>query len=224
MIRTKLSERGIEQDGKYDRWTIIGRPFSNGGGHWLAVAECECGRIRIVDCRTVAIGESHGCRSCRTSALNTTHGEARAGRKSRLYQVWLGMKERCRNPKHKAYKNYGGRGIRVCDEWAASYESFKQWAESSGHSAGLQIDRYPDNNGNYEPSNCRWVTATENSKNRRDNRLIEAFGEVKCVSEWSRDPRCRVRDRVIYKRLNSGWSPERAITSPPRRPRLMVET
>lgn len=97
--------------------------------------------------------------------MRTIHGETR----SRLYFTWMNMKQRCSNPNKPFYQDYGGRGIRVCNEWLESYLEFRDWAIRSGYDDTLQIDRI-DVNGNYEPSNCRWVTTYQQSANRRKNR------------------------------------------------------
>jgi len=87
---------------------------------------------------------------------------------SKLYSVWAGMKQRCFNQRCKIFPHYGGRGITVCDDWSApnGFYAFEKWAMENGYREGLTIDRYPDRDGNYEPSNCRWVTRTENLRNR----------------------------------------------------------
>lgn len=97
----------------------------------------------------------------------TTHGES----KSHLYIVWASMKRRCYNPNSKDYKNYGGRGIILCPEWKENFTLFRDWAIKNGYKQGLQIDR-KDTNGNYEPSNCRWVTQIENENNRRYTKKV----------------------------------------------------
>jgi len=101
------------------------------------------------------------CRPCNAKKLNLSHGESR----TRIYRIWKGMRERCFNPNRKPYKNYGGRGISVCEEWN-SYLVFKDWAINHGYSDYLSIERI-DVNGNYCPENCTWIPLEDQSKNRR---------------------------------------------------------
>ena len=100
----------------------------------------------------------------------------------KLHALWSGMKTRCTNQNRAKYKDYGARGISVCQEWQNA-ENFIEWALNNGYQEGLQIDRI-DNNGNYQPDNCRFVTPMENSRNRRNTKLLTLFGETKCVAEW----------------------------------------
>jgi hypothetical protein len=97
---------------------------------------------------------------------NTTHG----GRYTKLYSVWHDIKTRCYNKKSKSFSGYGGRGITICDEWRNNFENFRSWAIANGYAYELSIDRI-DNDGNYEPSNCRWATAKQQANNRRNSRL-----------------------------------------------------
>ncbi len=101
-----------------------------------------------------------------------------------LYSIWRGMKARCNNPNRPRYRNYGGRGIKVCAEWSNSSEAFIEWALAHGYRDGLQIDRI-NVNGGYNPDNCRWVTAKENARNRRDNVRLIVDGISKTASEWA---------------------------------------
>lgn len=100
-----------------------------------------------------------------------------------LMNVWQTMKSRCNNQNREKYKDYGARGIKLCEEWEHSAESFCKWALDNGYKEGLQIDRI-DNDGNYEPSNCRWVSAKQNSRNRRNTVYLTVNGVIKCVAEW----------------------------------------
>lgn len=102
----------------------------------------------------------------------------------RLYGVWCGMRSRCHKPTSNVYHRYGGRGIKVCDEWRNDFRSFYDWAISHGYKYGLSIDRI-DNNGNYEPSNCRWATAKEQNNNTRRNRYVYVNGEKLTISQCS---------------------------------------
>lgn len=102
------------------------------------------------------------------------------------YQSWVGIKDRCLNPNHKSWHNYGGRGIKICKRWR---HSFKNFLDDMGPkpSARHTIDRYPDKNGHYEPNNCRWATHKEQARNRRDNVLLTFKGQTKCLQEWSEE-------------------------------------
>lgn len=142
-------------------------------------------------------------------SLEKRHGHARTA----LYDVWVTIKSRCFNQNYKGYENYGARGITMCSSWREDYVEFHDWAMANGYKRGLEIDR-EDNDGSYEPGNCRWVTRRTNTQNTRRNRNVEAFGETKCVSEWSRDPRCEVSLVTLNTRLRRGWDFLAALTTP----------
>ena len=132
-----------------------------------------------------------------------------------LRGVWCSMKARCYNVKNKAYKNYGGRGIEVCDEWRYASKTFFDWALSNGWQQGLELDR-KDNNGNYCPSNCRFVTPMGNARNRRSNIVITAWGETKVLKEWAIDIRCLITEGGLRNRYRRGkWdNMEEMISNP----------
>lgn len=131
----------------------------------------------------------------------------------KLYHVWFNMKDRCKNKDHPAYARYGGRGIKVCSEWYNDFLVFLTWAKE-GYEEGLWLDR-KDNNGDYVPNNCRWITPAESRDNVKGTIQITAFGETKTVSDWSKDPRCRVRHDTLARRIKYGsCNPETAITLP----------
>lgn len=130
------------------------------------------------------------------------------------YAAWNGIKARCGNPKDKGYKNYGGRGIRVCPEWHDSFEAFLRDIgprPSEDHS----IDRYPNNDGNYEPGNVRWATWSEQCRNRRTSRRITRNGETKTLREWSLV--CGILEDTVAARMKKGWDSEKALTHPVRK-------
>jgi hypothetical protein len=127
----------------------------------------------------------------------TTH----CGYKTRLYKIWSGMHERCYRIKHMHYKDYGGRGIKVCKEWE-EFTNFRDWAIQNGYDDKLTIDRI-NNNGDYEPNNCRWVTFTEQANNRRSNHIISVNGNSMTIAECSRVyniPKSTIRWRETHMR------------------------
>lgn len=103
---------------------------------------------------------------------------------TKLYRVWCGMKERCYNEHHKSYKNYGLKGIKVCDRWKNSFTEFYRWAIDNGYSEGLTIDRI-DFNKDYCPDNCRWVTTKQQNRNYSRNHFVEYNGKKMCLKELS---------------------------------------
>jgi hypothetical protein len=126
------------------------------------------------------------------------------------YNSWVSLKQRCTNPRNPAYANYGGRGIRVCERWAASFDAFI--ADIGPRPTPKhQIDRI-DNDGHYEPGNCRWATKIEQSLNRRTNHRVTAFGRTQCISEWAIE--FGLSFNRLHTRLRSGLSPEQALTRP----------
>ena len=129
----------------------------------------------------------------------------------KLYHMWYNMICRCKSSDHPAYTRYGGRGITVCTEWT-SFEVFRAWALPN-YKIGLWLDR-EDNNRNYTPENCRWVTPEASRDNVKGTRRLTAFGETKTVSEWARDPRCKVRHDTRAARMKYGYPGELAITTP----------
>lgn len=135
-----------------------------------------------------------------------THGLSKTG----LYHVWQNMKARCNNPNNPAFKDYGGRGIRVCSEWV-DFPKFAQWALVNGYLDTLAIDRI-NGNLNYSPSNCRWATSTEQNNNRRNNRRIEFNGKTLTVAQWAIE--IGVKKTTLHARLNDcGWTVEKALTT-----------
>jgi hypothetical protein len=122
------------------------------------------------------------------------------------------MQHRCYNPRCRAFKNYGGRGITICKEWL-NFSTFRNWAWSHGYDDTLTIERV-DNDGNYEPGNCEWISKTRQGRNRRTSRMITAFGQTKCAADWAEDPRCVVRKDSFYWRIRRGWDAEKALSTP----------
>lgn len=140
---------------KFERLTALYKlnNYHKKGVWWLCA--CDCGNLTEVRGISLRAKHTKSC-GCLNEATKTKHGKYN----TKLYRVWIKMKERCYNKKHMHYKNYGGRGIAVCSEWRYNFMSFYTWATDNNYSDNLQIDRI-NNNGNYEPSNCRFVTPKE---------------------------------------------------------------
>jgi len=132
-----------------------------------------------------------------------------------MYRAWIGMHRRCYGESSRDMRRlYKDRGIYVCEEWH-DVLAFAEWAKENGCAHGLELDRI-DNDGPYGPDNCRFVTRKANSRNRRTNVRVTAFGETKCLVEWSEDPRCVVSYATFTRRVRQyGWDPEEALVTLP---------
>ena len=139
---------------KYGLWTVLEKVL-NKTNRWRYICKCDCGTIRIVQPSDLKSGQSSRCDRCRA----TTHGQSNTN----TYRIWQGMIYRCSNPNLRIYKYYGGRGITVCERWH-EFENFLQ--DMGERPKGLSIDRI-NNDGNYEPGNCRWATTSEQASNQR---------------------------------------------------------
>lgn len=167
---------------------------------WLC--KCDCGNLHKVISCNLKNGStvSCGCKSnARLSKGNYKHGM----HKSRIYNIYICMKERCYNPKATSYENYGGRGIRICPEWLGEngFMNFYNWSMEHGYSKELSIDRI-DSNGNYEPNNCRWETSKSQNNNTRKNRIINYNGQSHSVSKWAEIT--GIKRSTLTTRLNKG--------------------
>lgn len=177
----------------------------------MLMAVCDCGNVGTYNIYDIYHNRTTSCGCFRrnmVSEKNLVHGLS----KTPLYRVWNGMVDRCYNENHIGFKNYGGRGIKLCDEWRSDFSSFYNWAIQNGYNKGLQIDRINNDLG-YSPTNCRFITQLENSNNRRITKFLTFNGQTRCVSQWSeitgispKKIRCRIG------RLN--WSAEKALTTP----------
>lgn len=167
---------------KYGRLTVVAFDrFQNHKTYWRCA--CDCGLSTTVSGNNLRSGNTKSC-GClfkekirETGKKNVKHGESHSKR-SRLYTIWCGMRQRCSNPNREAYRLYGGKGIKVCNEWN-DYEAFKLWAINNGYADNLSIDRI-DPNKDYCPENCRWITPSENTaranKNHKSRKLIRGEG------------------------------------------------
>lgn len=168
---------------RYNRWTLVRRVSA---GRWLC--RCECGTEREKPVRSLRAGASRSCGCLAREAsrtANTTHGESLRHTTSPELNSWSNMMQRCYNVRHEKYALYGGRGIVVCERWRSSFPSFLAdlgRKPSPRHT----LDRI-NVDGNYEPGNCRWATAREQTLNRRATRWITFGGQTKCLEDWARD-------------------------------------
>lgn len=167
---------------------------------WKCV--CSCSNELNVIARDLRNGHTKSC-----GCINRKHGLS----KHPLYDIWSSIIGRCHRPKNKAFDNYGGRGIKVCNEWRKDFLAFFKFAKNNGWRRGLDIDRC-DNSDGYNPSNCRFVTRSQNMRNTRSNVFITMMGEKKCLTDWA--ILTGIDRRTISKRLKRGWTQEQALTTP----------
>jgi len=160
------------------------------------------------------------CKGCATSVARHNSTSLSGGRLSGTYSSWVNMVQRCTNPHAVNYRNYGGRGIEVCDLWQESFDAFVMTVGERPDSE-YTIDRI-DTNGNYEPGNCRWATRTEQNRNRRDNIHVELNGVTKTVFEWVNE--LGLKKSTIYKRISKGMDPREALLKPVRKKKAHDDT
>ncbi|KAB2699361.1 hypothetical protein F9K79_09715 [Ochrobactrum sp. Kaboul] len=188
---------------RFGRLTALA--IQRGGRRSYWTCQCDCGNTKVVSISKLTSGNTKSCgclRSELVTAKNMKHGQKRHP----LYSVWRSMKNRCYNPEFNQFKDYGGRGIKVCPEWLDDPAAFIAWGEANGYRKGLDIDR--ENNGwNYSPQNCRFVSRKTSNRNRRNCRYIDTpagrmmIAEAVEVSGLSRS--------LIYYRIGKGWPTDR---------------
>jgi hypothetical protein len=193
---------------KFGKLTAIKPVGNNKTGQRIWLCQCECGNEKEVLMGSLRSGNTSSCGCIAREVLierNLVHGMSKD---NRLYNIWCRMRQRCNTSTCNDYKDYGGRGIRVCNEWN-SFSAFNDWARSNGYKKNLSIDRI-DSNGNYEPSNCRWATNKTQARNKRNNHFISFKGEKKTLSEWSHIT--GIDTSLIRYRLKQKWPLEKVLT------------
>jgi len=174
---------------------------------------CICGKeIKVTRNSLMRGRKSCGCMNNVAHTGSSYHGgvATHGDSKKRIYKIYMKMKERCYYDKNS---NHYKRGIKVCNEWLEDYTSFRDWAYSNGYSDELSIDRI-DNNGNYEPSNCRWVTKKEQANNKSNNILITYNGETHTISQWA--DKLGWTYTTLMNRYKRKWSVEDMLTRVPK--------
>lgn len=175
---------------------------------------CDCGNTTFVNTFYLINSKIRSCGCLHKEQLierNTTHNQ----RHTKLYETWKKMRDRCNRPNATQYKDYGGRGIKVCEEWDKSFQAFYDWSYANGYDDNLTIDRI-DNNKGYSPENCRWATYKEQMRNKRTNHIITYKNQSQCISQWCEE--LNLSYSAVTGRLRRGWSVEKALSTPTNRP------
>lgn len=212
------------------RLTVVRRVGSS-DKQALWLCRCDCGAEKVISGGTLRQGKTKSCgcvyRATRTEIARKSIAKEKHGDSfKRLYFVWNDMKARCYNPNDVSYKNYGGRGIVVCDEWRTDYAAFKEWAYKTGYDENAKrgectLDRI-DKDGNYSPDNCRWAGMKLQSNNRRNTPMITINGRCAPITEWAAE--AGLPRGLLYARLRRGWSGEELISPPDQHRRRLCES
>ena len=185
--------------------TVLSRDYNPKYKRAMWKCLCKCGNVKTVSAYNLKKGYTRSCGCKKYESHNVKHGM----KHTRIYGIWTGINKRCFNPNSKGYKNYGGRGITMCDEWHKDFMSFYNWAISNGYQDNLTIERI-DNNGNYCPQNCKWIVFEEQSRNRRNTIFIEYNGKRQTLVDWSKE--LNINPKTLYYRHSRGWSAEKMLT------------
>lgn len=196
---------------KFGLLTAVQPAVSRGGKTWWLFS-CECGVKKELRVSAVKYGTPKSC-GCAIATRNRerpghlSHGDARKGKVVRLHGIWRKMLGRCNSTVAVPHAAYAGRGVAVCPEWT-EYVAFKAWALENGYQPHLTIERI-DNDGNYEPSNCRWATRRDQTRNRRSSRFIEHAGRRLLLCDWA--TATGLDASLIAWRIKQGWPMDRVL-------------
>jgi hypothetical protein len=195
---------------KFNRWTIVSYKGMNKLGKHTYECKCECGNVKIIPLGNLKTGASKSCGCLNNEKRKgNTYSKKHGMSLSREYHSWRAMLDRCENVNYREYQDWGGRGIKVCERWHI-FENFL--ADMGERPNGTTLDRI-DNNGNYEPTNCRWATGKTQCNNRRNNTIITYKGETKTLQQWADET--GIYSGTISMRINHyGWNIEKALTTP----------
>ena len=200
---------------RFGRLIVIKEKGRNKRRQKVWLCKCDCGEIKEVPTSYLTSGDTTSCgcyrKECEITNLSKTWGETRKTHglsKTRIYQIWADMKDRCYNLKSASYKDYGGRGIKVCEVWIKDFVCFYNWAIENGYNDTLSIDRV-NVNGNYEPDNCRWATYKEQANNKRNTRMITIYGETKTAYEFEKQ--YGIKAHLLVDRYDKGYRNEKLV-------------
>lgn len=178
---------------KFGKLTVIEECEKRDKAHHCFIkCKCDCGKIIIVREDAVKSGNTNSC-GCWKHKMSYT----------RLYAIYKHMKNRCHNRNNIRYKHYGGRGIKICDEWLNDFMAFYEWAYKNGYNDSLSIDRI-DVNGNYEPSNCRWATKRQQNNNKQNTIYLTLNGKTQTIAQWRKE--LNLKYITVYNRYIRGLS------------------
>lgn len=207
-----MSRRELLKGRRFGRLTVIeDLPSASGTKCCRVMAACDCGTEVTLPAKDVRSGNSTSCGCLRDEMRGSstrTHGKSGTS----TYSSWLEMRSRCQNEGDPVYPYYGGRGIAVCSRWL-DFAAFL--ADMGERPDGMTLDRFPNNDGDYEPKNCRWATSAEQARNRRSNIYATLNGETKCLLDWCQELNVQY-DRTRWLIRAKGMTPECAVLFPAR--------
>lgn len=196
---------------KFGRLTVLKYVYSKyKKRHWLC--QCKCGNVSIVSTSQLKSGKTKSCGCLRRETTSQNAKKIKSTHhltNTRIYSIWRSMKKRCYLSSNDAYKDYGARGIKVCDKWKNDFISFYNWAMANGYKEDLTLDRI-NVNGNYEPNNCRWANWKVQQNNKRNNIFLTYNNITKNIYEWSEIT--GIKYCTIWWRYNKGWNTERILS------------
>lgn len=196
---------------RFNRLVVIKRVMDDKCGNRRWLCRCDCGILKIILGCNLLTGNTKSCGCLQkelTSSRSMLHGHRINKITSGTYATWQSLIQRCIHPTHRNYKNYGGRGITVCNRWL-KFENFL--TDMGKKPKGYEIDRI-DNNKGYYKRNCKWVTSKENNRNKRNNHLIIFNGEIQCLAAWSEQ--YNISQHTLTMRLRRGWPIPKALLTP----------
>lgn len=193
----------------YGHITVLADAERKGRNSRFVLCVCKCGTKKEFRMQLLKTGKTKSC-GCVSHEMGAEKRRTHGGTGTRLHNIWRSIKRRCYNPNERVYEYYGGKGVVMHDDWLFDFARFRDWSEKNGYSEDLTIDRI-DNTGNYEPSNCRWVSMQVQSNNKSNNRMMKINGTTKTVADWSRFTGVNVK--TIYNRLYSGYPEHASILS-----------